>query len=422
MSDYLAALKADKQIARLRKSLEEWLKSKEWSLEELLQWLQGYRLPPVGYDYEVYVWMIRALLTSSKREKMEKELAIRLAGLLETRPDVSRPGDRPDEVLYNLFMLCAEIKQKKIIGPHLDEVYKRRKLNGEWHGLSLRSALRTSLIYNQTNGELKKVWRRMVLGRANKFLRGHELDGFEGALHLQKGPDSDEPDINEIGNALKAMSVYLKNELDRRPKFQSLINKVKDTYSNRKTWDMDLIYQADKQNWERWTLTCLPKLCLREKDVVFLWEDAYKNLFDKRSYDYEIVGKLCDKRILKILVKDNIDDFLNVAKQVEDVRLELPFARYSSVLGVIHHKMMEIEMNSFHRSILANAPNTKVKSEIFLKGLINQWKRDSSAPPLEVTDKSVDSAPESSNDIELPISKPVLVKNFQKARAATGSY
>lgn len=422
MMDYLAALKADKQINHLRRSLEAWLKSKEWTMKELLEWLQGYRLPPVGYDYEVYVWMTRALLTSNKREKMERELAARLASLLETRPDVHRLGDRPEEVLYNLFMLCAEMRQKKILGRPLYELYKRHKLKGEWHGLSLRSALRTALIYNQINDELKRVWRKMVLGQANKFLKGHEFDGFEGALHLPKEPDSDEPNINEIGYALKAMSLYLKQKLDRRPEFQLLINKVTDTYDNRKTWDIDLIYQADKQGWERWTLTCLPKLCLKEHHTVFLWEDAYKNLFDKCAYDYEIVGDFCEKRILQIRVKENISDFLNVIKQVEDVRRELPLARYSSVLGVIHHKMMEIEINSFHHSILASAPNTNMKSEIFLKDLINQWTRDSNAQTPEVTDESLDDAPAPSDGIELPISKPVLIDNFKRARAANGAY
>ncbi len=43
------------------------------------------------------------------------------------QPDINRPGDRPDQVLYNLLWLCARPGDRDRLGPPLKRMYERAK-------------------------------------------------------------------------------------------------------------------------------------------------------------------------------------------------------------------------------------------------------------------------------------------------------
>jgi hypothetical protein len=209
----------------MRDMLSAWLAREDWKPEQLLDWLQGYGLPPVGHDDDPFLWVLRGLPEADERHPAETALANRVAKVLdEVKPDVTQPGDRPDELLYNLFMLCAGLSCPDQLADPLYEVFKRRKLKGEWLGVDVRDALGAALTSNQLDSRLQPVWETMLEGEEHDFLPGDEYDGFEGIRLMPGSADKrGEPALDAIGKALKAMARHLEKAHDRRPQFRALI-------------------------------------------------------------------------------------------------------------------------------------------------------------------------------------------------------
>src|SRR5215213_708177 len=221
-----------RHVERVGSALEEWLARPDWTLGEAHDWLQGHRLPPVGHDEDAFVWMLRGLLCADDRGEAEAETARRLARVLGERPDVTRPGLRPDELLYNLFMLCAGLGFPEVLGEPLLAVYERRELSGRWMGTDLRVALTAALIPNQVDKRLLPVWQSMIGGRCDDFLIGGLAHGLDGVTFLPAAEPGEAP-LRELGDALKALSVRLHDEPDRRPEFAQYIEGVVSRYPGR---------------------------------------------------------------------------------------------------------------------------------------------------------------------------------------------
>ncbi|MCI0488513.1 MAG: hypothetical protein L0229_18145 [Blastocatellia bacterium] len=249
----------DKITLRMRKMLGEWLAREDWQPRQLIDWLQGYDLPPVGHGEEPYLWLLRGLPPADERYEAEIKLASRVARILEDKPDEKRPGTRPDEVLYNLFMLCAGLNCADQLARPLYGVFKRGVLKGEWLGVDLRYALQTALILNQVDDRLYPVWKTMLETGRHDFLPGDENDGLEGVRFMPPSSEKrGEPAIEAIGMALKAMAIHLDQDEEHRTEFRSLINKIVETYPGRPTWDIDLLYQAGKNQWLDWAMQSIP--------------------------------------------------------------------------------------------------------------------------------------------------------------------
>src|SRR5207253_9557411 len=94
-------------VARMQAIVTNWLMKEDWNMSQLMDWLQGYGLPFAGDADEPYLWLLRGIPEASERHVTEVQFAGRVAALIRECPDVERPGKRPDQILYNLFMLCA---------------------------------------------------------------------------------------------------------------------------------------------------------------------------------------------------------------------------------------------------------------------------------------------------------------------------
>lgn len=337
---------------RVAQLLYDWLSRDEWELEEAHDWLQGYCLPPVGHDEQPFVWIYRGLVLIEDRYEAETELARRMARVLQEKPDVTRPGTRPDELLFNLFMLCASLSYPAVLGEPLLAVYERRALRGEWLGTDLRVALTAALIPNQIDKRLLPVWQAMVEGRADEFLVGSIRHGLDG-ITLMPGSDSEpeEPALDEIGGALKAVARNLSHERDRRIEFKAFLKDVTDTYPGRRTWALDLVLLADKRHWPAWAVECLPSLCIRlerstdERMCYFAWH--YILACVPKSYKYEVVSSLCGNHVLETYVSEETSFFIElIAPVIERARLENPFVSYSSVHGVVANAMIGLELSA----------------------------------------------------------------------------
>lgn len=241
----------------MREALLPWLGKKDWTTAELLGFLQGYGLPPVGHDEEPYVWLLRGLPSGANRQNAETELAHRVAALLREQPDVNRPGRRPEQALCNLLLLCVGLNAAEILAKPLAELYdrqmKKNTLAGSWIGLSLSARLRDALIENQIDNRFKQLWLEMSKGNSSERLPGHPPHGFSGILWMPKlEGQRGIPDIEAIGEALKSLTVYLESAADRSKRFERFLRRVKDAYPD-VSWDLEFLLMCYGNQWPKWT-------------------------------------------------------------------------------------------------------------------------------------------------------------------------
>ena len=248
-------------VQEVNSLLCQWLDQDKYQSQQLVDWLQGYGLPPLGHDDDPFQWLLRGVEIADDRYQVESSLAERAARLLEEEPEVKRPGTRPDQLLYNLFMLSAGLSCPDQLADPLYAVFERQALKGSWLGIDVREALTDALISNQLDNRLEEVWQEMCENRGHDFLPGDEEDGLDGIrLMPVSAATRGEPALYAIGKALGRMATHVEKEPDCRLKFQSLISRIVETYPGRSNWDQDLIYQADKNQWPSWAVECLPRL------------------------------------------------------------------------------------------------------------------------------------------------------------------
>lgn len=133
----------DRLVASVVCKVIPWLLDPSYDPKTLINWCQGYNLPPIGHNDDPYLWIYRAV------EYVKKELARRIAVFLDEKPDIHRPGDRPGEVLYNLLMLSAALNCPDILYKPLKRMKERKVLPGDWLGVPLAAVLDDALCANQ---------------------------------------------------------------------------------------------------------------------------------------------------------------------------------------------------------------------------------------------------------------------------------
>jgi hypothetical protein len=251
----------DRINSRIREMLSEWIAREDWEPLQLIDWLQGYGMPAIGHDEEPYLWLIRGLPPENERYEVETKLSTRVRAILESKPDENRPGTRPDQVLYNLLMLCAGLSCPDQLADPLYAILERGVLKGDWLGVDLRYALQVALILNQSDNRLLPDWRAALENRKHDFLPGTEYEAFEGIRFMPPSSDErGEPALDAIGYALKVMATHLAEDEERKTEFRLLISKVFETYPGRPTWDIDLLHQASKNQWPDWAMQELPNM------------------------------------------------------------------------------------------------------------------------------------------------------------------
>jgi hypothetical protein len=250
-------LKENESVVRMRSTVSSWLSSDDWNSTRLIDWFQGYDLPALGHEEEPYLWLLRGIPESGERRPTEKAMANRVAVLLREQPDVRRPGRRPDQVLYNLFMFCAGLSSAEELADPLFEVLERYRLQGKWHGVDLRTSLKAALIANQLDARLWSVWEESLVGEP-KFLPLDESELVDAVRLMPQSPDRrGEPAIDFIGRALKLVAERRSSDSDKEEIFASLTTNVMDTYPGHQ-WGRDLLVQAMKHDWPKWAVENIP--------------------------------------------------------------------------------------------------------------------------------------------------------------------
>jgi len=252
---------------RLWEEMRPWLVGPADDNTQLIRWLQGYDLPPVGDGDEPYLWLLRSLPADGDRGAAERALAGHLARLLDTQPDVNLPGRWPRRLLYNALTMAAALGIPAILSESLIAMFERRVLAGEWQGVQLSGALRSALIYNQRDQRLKTDWQRMLDHGCHEYLLGDAYSGLEGILNMP-GANPGTVDGDALGSGLKRIAERLKR-VDPTPRrgqmvtaFRRLLDHVDQTVPHAFS-DLDLVKLADQHEWPDWTIEALPRLCFR---------------------------------------------------------------------------------------------------------------------------------------------------------------
>jgi hypothetical protein len=249
--------KENESLLRMRKIVSTWLASSNSNTQQLINWLQGYDLPAEGQDEEPYLPLLRGIPEADGRYATERAFAHRVAILLSEKPDVNRPGKRPDQLLYNLFMLCAGLSCPEDLFDPLCEVLERRQVAVNWRGIDVRTALKAALILNQGDERLLPVWERAVQGDKTGFLLMDEYEFLEAARFMPSREDPGKPALNVIGKALKLIATREEREDDREVIFRTMVEKVMNSCPGW-SWGRDLLLQAVEQGWPKWAIENIP--------------------------------------------------------------------------------------------------------------------------------------------------------------------
>lgn len=306
--------------------------------DRLWGWLQGYEFPKTEPDLEPYEMLARAIPRGAEQAPAENTLAVDAALLLEQKPDVTRPGRRPEQALYNLLQLCAYLARADVLGEPLWNMYERHALDGEWHGTALANALRYALAYNQLDDRLHGAWRRLLTD-APEYAVGTPFDGFVGVVQMPASPvQRGTPHKEAIGEALVLMAGQLTGRTDRRGAFQSLLTRVHDTFPNwEKSFDLDMILLADTWGWPRWAVESLPTLVVPCEEDLYIWTPLYQVSEEVTTQRFSPIRQVCDDLIVRTKVpKDaRLDQILEAFRPFDHIRRQNPYTSERSSIRVM---------------------------------------------------------------------------------------
>jgi hypothetical protein len=355
IEDLLGVMEIENKVENnLRNKLNAWLNKSDWTEGELIRWLRGLELPAVGYEEDSYIWMMRGLPLADERYQAEKELARRVSLFLSRQPDVTHPDLGGEEVLYNLFMLCAELQCRDELADPLFQVLSRQSLAGEWRGFDLREALVSALIYNQRDNRLESVWAAMFSAKS-EFLPGDAYTAFAGILYM---PESErkrgEPHLDAIGAALARMAEYLEPQKNGQTEFLRLITWAMEAYPQSGTlWVKNLIEQADKHQWSDWAIVRLDLVCQLERvakdssegHYYYIWQAYLPFLMElnenikQSSINHRVlqIKSLCSGQIHKVWVSIDTEELLiaiTFKAEIERRKASADFSSYDTVYKI----------------------------------------------------------------------------------------
>ncbi len=107
---------------RIADRLLSWAENEESPPEQLEEWLQGFGLPITGLDDEPYVWLLRSASHTPESSLVIDKLGECTRQLLLMQPDVGKPGEWPEQLLYNLLLLAANLGQRTRLADPLLEM------------------------------------------------------------------------------------------------------------------------------------------------------------------------------------------------------------------------------------------------------------------------------------------------------------
>ena len=316
-------------------SVLPWLDDGTRDVAQLLRWLSGYDLPPVGQDEEPYLWLLRALPRGATRPKFESALTASTAKLLQRVAEFRWIADG-ERLLYNLLNLSAGLRGRDELAAPLLDVLKKDLLHGlAYDGLSLDSVLLTALIYNQQDETLQPVWEAMAQGTPHPILGGSPLDAFHGTVYMPPCVGSEgRPAVYAIGFALTSLIRFLGDQPENVIPLRAYIERLQSRYPGH-DWALELIRFSDRYGWPRWTDVALPDLAVSLGDGRYLvWCRTGQLLVEQ--FDIEQVAVCLNGRAWEVIVSDSrIGTYQKIAMTAEKYRRSATFGGEHAESGIV---------------------------------------------------------------------------------------
>ena len=153
--------------------------------EAFQRYLEGIGLPAIDNYTEADVRLRQ--LVEDHPELLTVVTALTQKMLQAVLEDEVRSA-RINRLLFNLFYLCAGLRQAEVLAGPLRRILEARAVpqSAEYQGIPVVVALYAGLVQNQPDQNLKRFWEQMITGEAN-YLLGTKRDG---SIALAKMPSA----------------------------------------------------------------------------------------------------------------------------------------------------------------------------------------------------------------------------------------
>ncbi len=289
-----------------------------------------------------HFFRLRESPQSDKPAGAKSEALIRFLDNLASDPPSTREEVR--DACYAL-LACALWPFPYRVNRSLLQLYEKRNLEGSYLGMELRECLRDALVRNQVDATLQSAWEGMLLhDRSDDFLLGDTFDGLRG---LRAIPTKDASFVNGLAHSLRSVIKQLHNRYYRRRQLRGLLDSLFVHSSPDTQIEWSLLLLANREDWPRWAVECLPKLCFRpaehveSEEWVLWWPVA---VVVQKRWDLGIIEWLCSGTVARMLIPaENVSFLQTVAETLESRRLQNPYASHRAVLGDICDAFQELQ-------------------------------------------------------------------------------
>lgn len=212
--------------------IAEWLDADDPDGEQMIRWCQGYDLGGVGHEQEPYHFILMGFPLNNRRNRVEQIIAARVQNILKKRPDIHPLETRPQQVLYNLLMVCGGLSRPEYLADPLYLFFQERHIQGEWLGYELTDALLLALINNQSDDRLwEELWLPLLKDQRHDYLPGSPIDAFHGVRLMPFNPKSDTHCLQRINLTLKCVYEYLKTQSNNYEEtLEAIIEQAKNSH------------------------------------------------------------------------------------------------------------------------------------------------------------------------------------------------
>jgi hypothetical protein len=232
-----------------------WLRSVDWSPEQILRWMEGLDVPAEDVQTEPHLWVLRAV-EGWPRRGYSGTLAYRVSAVIDY-VGADRFTELTPRIIYNVLCLCTGLNRSHELCGALDNLLQSAELRRiQYRAVPLATTLRSALMWNQADDRWSQYWYAMMRSRADPRLPGFPMDGFDAILI---GWPRQHPE--EVGCALAEIAHWIESDVadpdERASAFRAVIEKAE----KRRRSDMlslDSLSGARRHAIPDWAFPLLP--------------------------------------------------------------------------------------------------------------------------------------------------------------------
>ncbi len=341
-----------------------------WTAEQVLSWMCGIDLPPVGQSELPFVWIWKGIESSSDSDALIRRFAEGLRAcadeveqhLLPHRSDVlCRIEGPPGEAASNLWSLMALLKQPDLLGAKIRSFVEHfnllaRTKHRPWlcdeQLEPIRQRLLSAAIFNQDTDQFVSDWKLLASGESDRtqFQAGYRGDGIEGLLHA---PGATLDRMQDLGQAIACFS-HMGPSPERRKQIIDWLARIRERFATDvPAVDERLIQLADQHNWPRWVVRCLGEISPipvehasdGKSELVYVWTRLVESLIGT-TLTQPIASVmppnspnmfLCEGEIIKLRLSPTACRVIqSLSRETNGDRIRSPFSSIATAHEIIH--------------------------------------------------------------------------------------